>query len=94
MIIIGQIMKRSICFFFICFAWICNIYAQKVTGPFVSKPVYFDLSPTLSSLTAFLSIKKDQRKTERAEIISKETLNETNQKKIKKIHSGRHISVK
>jgi len=43
-----------------------SIYAQKVTGPFVSKPVYFDLTPSLSSLTAPLSVQKDQRKTEKA----------------------------
>jgi hypothetical protein len=62
------------------------MYAQKVTGPFISKPVFFDLSPPLSSLLAPLSVKKEQHKTERAE---KEIWNYF-QRKLKQNHSKKN----
>ena len=64
---VGQIMNRSTCVFLICLAWSPGINAQKVTGPFITKPVYFDISPPLSSLTAPLTDRKEKRKVERVE---------------------------
>ncbi|MCX6251159.1 MAG: T9SS type A sorting domain-containing protein [Bacteroidetes bacterium] len=60
-------MKRLICLFFFCFVWLSCIYSQKITGPFIMKPIYFNISPPLISLTKPLSVKPESRKAERAE---------------------------
>jgi len=60
-------MIRSVYIFFVCLALISGSYAQKVTGPFVTKPVYFDISPPLSSLNSPSSDKTETRKAKRAE---------------------------
>jgi hypothetical protein len=63
----SQIMKRPVSIILVFFACIFPAVAQKISGPFVMKPVYSDLSPPLISLTASSSGKTDSRKAERAE---------------------------
>ena len=60
-------MKKSIYVIFIFTIWLPGLYAQKITGPFVMKPIYFDLSPPLISLSAPVPGKKDRREDERTE---------------------------
>ncbi|MCX6245265.1 MAG: hypothetical protein NTU98_11240 [Bacteroidetes bacterium] len=62
-----QIIIRSACIFFIWFAWMWSSYAQKIAGPVVEKPVYFDISPPLSSIYASLPSKKEQPDAEKGE---------------------------
>ena len=62
-----QVMIKLIIIFIFYFACTFVIYAQKISGPFVVKPVYSDLSPPLISLTAPSSGKKDSHKAEIAE---------------------------
>jgi hypothetical protein len=60
-------MKRSMCIFFVWIIGMSGLSAQKVSGPFVVKPVYFDISPTLSSISPSVTVKKETPKVERAE---------------------------
>jgi hypothetical protein len=46
---------------------LCSIYAQKVTGPIIEKPVYFDISPPLSTVYATFSAKKERPDVEEGE---------------------------
>jgi hypothetical protein len=53
--------------FLIYFSCASGIYAQKITGPIVTKPVDFDISSPLRSLKIQVSPVKEQRKVEKAE---------------------------
>jgi hypothetical protein len=63
----SMFMKRPVSILLVFFACIFTAVAQKISGPFVMKPVYSDLSPPLISLTRPASGKKDSHKVERAE---------------------------
>jgi hypothetical protein len=60
-------MKRAVFLFSVFLCFLPGGYPQKVTGPFISKPVYSDLSPSLSSLVAPLTVRKESRKAEKTE---------------------------
>lgn len=62
-----QIIIRPACIFFVYLAWICSVSAQKVSGPVIAKPVYFDISPPLSSIYAPLSTKEENPEVEQGE---------------------------
>ena len=54
-------------FLILVFTWLSASYGQKVTGPVLVRPVYFDLSPPLRFLKAVPEVNKRPRKAERAE---------------------------
>jgi len=64
---VGQIKKKLVFTFFSYLVLINVTYAQKITGPVISKPVYFDLSPPLRSIPELLPGNKENRKVEKGE---------------------------